>query len=130
MCFLSAEADPEPAPGSFGFARRLSFDGPLKGSFGVRTSSDAASTIACNLLGDELDEITPEQIGDSIGELANMLCGAVLCRIELKRAFTLGKPVEDEESTPGPNGNPHHVVRQFNVDGGCLQTWLEINGAA
>ncbi len=129
MCFLSAEPELAPAEVPFGISRRLNFDGPFTGSFGVRTSSDAAAMIACNLLGYEPDEITEDQVKDSIGELANMFCGAVLCRIEVKRAFALTKPVEDTESV-SPSSSRNHMVRQFNVEGGCLQAWLEINGAS
>jgi CheY-specific phosphatase CheX len=131
MCFLSAEPDQEQTlpTDSLVFARCLAFDGPFTGRFGVRTSSDAALMIACNLLGFDADEMTPEQVGESIGELTNMFCGAVLCRIEVKRAFTLSQPMEDGEPLAATN-SMRHLVRHFDVEGGRLQTWLEIDEAA
>ncbi len=128
MCFTSSEptdASPE-QEGADWIHRRLEFNGPEKGSFGVRASLPTARMIACNLLALEPEELTDQQAGETMGEIANMVCGAVLCRFETKLAFNLSQPKPDvavSSENPSPNGR---VSRMFSLEEGMLIAWLEI----
>jgi CheY-specific phosphatase CheX len=131
MCFLSPDGPAtETPPGESGdqepwITRRLEFRGPFEGSFGLRSVVSTSTTIACNLLGEEPDELSAQQVGDSIGEMANMVCGAVLCRAETAHAFDLTSPYEDKDFAV-EQAAPGRITRSFALEGGVLTTWLEI----
>ena len=52
----------------------------------------AASLIAADFLGEDADSVTPAQVQEVAKELANMICGAVLSRIESSAIFRLATP--------------------------------------
>jgi len=127
MCFLSPDG-PGIETGSeeeSWISRRLEFRGPFEGSFGLRSVVSTSTTIACNLLGQEPEELSEEQVADSIGEMANMVCGAVLCRAEMTQAFDLTSPYEDQ-GLQLEVASPERITRSFALEGGILTTWLEI----
>ena len=84
-----------------------------------------ASLITCNLLGQESDEITPELVGESIGEIVNMVCGAVLCRLENKYKFDLSAPHNDHVK-PTHALAPNNIRRSYLIEGERLEAWMEI----
>ncbi len=60
----------------------ITFEGPVEGCLGICCGETAAKTIAQNMLGDARDdELTSEGIADAIGEVANMVMGAIKSRI-------------------------------------------------
>ncbi|MGP8245269.1 MAG: chemotaxis protein CheX [Bryobacteraceae bacterium] len=71
---------------------RLSFDGKPSGSLTVRLNRFAARSIAADFLGAEPDELSDSQVGEVMCELANMICGSVLSRVEGAVTFRLGVP--------------------------------------
>ena len=71
---------------------QLTFDGDPPGRFRLRIARPAASTIAADFLGADAASLTPQQSTDVTLELANMICGAVLSRIESSATFRLGAP--------------------------------------
>ena len=70
----------------------LSFEGDPPGCFEMRLASPAANAIAADFLGEDAESLTPRQSTDVTLELANMICGAVLSRIESSATFRLGAP--------------------------------------
>jgi CheY-specific phosphatase CheX len=61
---------------------RLGYFGPRTGEIRLATSTAFAATLAANLLGTEPDD--PEAAGrdlDAVGELLNMVAGALLCEL-------------------------------------------------
>jgi len=127
MCFLSlldqdAAATAAETPS---VARRLDFRGSFSGSFGLRAPLETASIFAGNLLGQDHEELTEQEIGDSVGEIANMICGSFLCRLETKQPFDLTTPVVDATSEAG-EGSMQRFTKDFVVEGGLLHTWLRI----
>lgn len=62
-----------------GLAARVEFRGTSSGTLGVGISPSAARTLACAFLGSE--EATCQQAEEVLGELANMICGDVSCRL-------------------------------------------------
>jgi CheY-specific phosphatase CheX len=100
MCFATVErqapsshdillfaAKPELSVGKY-----LHFRGAFSGSFGVRTSPGAARVIAGNLLGEDEEDVCDDQANEAIGEIANMICGAMLSKIEGRQTFRLSSP--------------------------------------
>lgn len=86
--------------------RYLYFRGPFSGWFGVRTSLDAARLIAANLLGEDEEDVREEQANEAIGEIANMICGAMLAKIEGKQPFKLSSPERWPAESILSAGNP------------------------
>ncbi len=94
MFFLEALADAEPpAPGSAdGLTVQLRFDGDPPGLFRLGLARAAANAIAADFLGEDAETLTAKQSQDVARELANMICGAVLSRIESRGSFRLSPP--------------------------------------
>ena len=73
-------------------AVELTFEGEPSGSLCLRLTADAAREIAADFLGMEGAEISIGQISEVVRELANMICGSVLSRVESAATFRLGVP--------------------------------------
>ena len=88
----------------------LSFEGDPPGCFEMRLARPAANAIAGDFLGEDAHSLTSRQSTDVMLELANMICGAVLSRIESSATFRLGAP---------------HVVAGI-ADDGLREKWPEM----
>ena len=82
----SADAGPE-------IEARLEFAGEPGGRLELRLPAEAARLIAADFLGTEANEIGERQALEVVGELANMICGAMLSRLESEATFHL-QPAE------------------------------------
>src|SRR5437899_9641739 len=71
---------------------QLKFDGDPPGCFQMRLAQAAANAIAADFLGEDAESITVRKSTDVTLELGNMICGAVLSRIESSATFRLGAP--------------------------------------
>jgi chemotaxis protein CheX len=61
----------------------ITFKGPLEGCLGICCSQTCARTIAASMLGiGSSDELGDGDVGDAMGETANMVLGAVKSRIQ------------------------------------------------
>src|SRR6267378_277453 len=71
----------------------LTFQGSPPGRFGIVVSEPVARTLAANFIGAE-DEarLLPAQVAGVMGELTNIICGAVLSELESNANFDLGTP--------------------------------------
>jgi len=87
---LGEAAEPPPEAGTV--TVNLTFDGDPPGDFRMRIARPAADTIAADFLGEDAESLTPRQSADVALELANMICGAVLSRVESHATFRLGAP--------------------------------------
>jgi CheY-specific phosphatase CheX len=97
-----AEAGAQPS----GIAAELMFDGDPPGSFRLELDVPAARSAAADFLGEDAEELSTEQLNEVVCELANMICGSVLSRIESKATIRLSKPmiVSAAEQPQGPAG--------------------------
>ena len=131
MCFLAADPvdGAMPALGSESqgvqIGRYLEFRGPRKGRFGVRAQLSSAHLFASNLLGEEDSEVDDDHAGECLGEIANMLCGAVLGSLEPDEAFDLTHPCAESagfvQPLPGVS-----LVRTYQMEESVLlQAWIE-----
>jgi CheY-specific phosphatase CheX len=82
----------EPPPEAETVTVDLSFEGDPPGRFRMRISRPAANTVAADFLGEDAGSLTDRQSTEVTLELANMICGAVLSRIESSASFRLGTP--------------------------------------
>jgi chemotaxis protein CheY-P-specific phosphatase CheC len=74
-------------------AASLTFQGDPPGRFGVVLSSPLARTMAINFLGLEDDaELPPSQVNEVVGEMTNIICGAVLSELESNANFDISTP--------------------------------------
>ena len=70
----------------------LNFDGDPPGIFRMSLARAAAALIAGDFLGEDAESVTGHQVDEVAKELANMICGAVLSRIESSATFRLAAP--------------------------------------
>jgi CheY-specific phosphatase CheX len=70
----------------------VSFSGSRAGTLGISTSESTATALAANFLGAGEEGVPPDQVPSVLGELANILCGAVLGRVEPAGRFTISPP--------------------------------------
>jgi CheY-specific phosphatase CheX len=127
MCFLSTGGETAlPASSETAWvARKLEFRGPLRGSFGVQVPLDTARLLASNLLGEEGDDVSDEQAGEAVGELANIVCGVLLGRIDSRHTFDLSAP-RAVAVNQIPAAGPDRVCRTIALDDGVMMVWLEV----
>jgi CheY-specific phosphatase CheX len=125
MFFTSVFGPAEPSAADFEspLLARLSFRGSPPGVFWLSVPRDTARSITANFLGAEQEnELSDSQVGNVIGELANVICGAVLSRLESDAAFELEAPelVNNAESFPFPGA----IRRPLELESGTLTVFL------
>jgi CheY-specific phosphatase CheX len=109
-------------------AASLAFQGSPAGRFGLVVSDPVARTLAANFIGcDESEDLRPDQVAAVIGELANMICGAVLSELESDANFDLCPPrtIHVGADEPDPDftaGSPS--ISHFEFPGGALVLFL------
>jgi CheY-specific phosphatase CheX len=106
----------------------LSFHGPLSGDFQLRIELPAARLLAASFLAEEEDALAQAQIEEAICELANMICGGVLTRLQPGALYSLSHP---EVMRAGDSILSHDgVVSNHTVclDGGRLNAYLAFRG--
>ncbi len=100
-------------------AVRLTFQGAPPGRFGLVASEPVARTLAANFIGcEDAGSLLPTQVAGVIGELANMMCGAVLSELESDANFDLEAPetIHVGAGEPGPDfaaGSPSTCRFEF-----------------
>src|SRR5579863_2241940 len=105
----------------------LKFSGGRSGSFTVRVSAEAAGIIAANFLGEDADTLESGQVRDVICELANMICGSALSRLDREAHFDLHHPELVESCTEPGLGS---VCCLFEIEGGQVMLCLQWDAAA
>jgi len=70
----------------------IQFKGDLKGEMSILVSKELAESMVHNLLGLEKGQMTKEDIEDCVKEVANMICGNFLGRLDPTRVFDLSMP--------------------------------------
>ena len=81
----------------------------------LKTEFDKAKAVAADFLGEDPESLSDRQSTEVTLELANMICGAVLSRIESSATFRLGTP-QIETGDTGRRG-PAEETR-YTVDTG------------
>ncbi len=103
---------------------RIAFRGRPSGSMALRLSTGAARTITANFLGQEDEkELESAQVGDTVCELANMICGSVLSRLENETSFELDRAQLIPEAEWARAAG---TVRQYELENGVLAIALSL----
>jgi CheY-specific phosphatase CheX len=68
------------------------FAGEPSGHLVLSVSQQAARSIAADFLAEEEPVLSEQQVGEVVCELANIICGSVLTRVERSALFRLGSP--------------------------------------
>ena len=94
MFFIEATGEPgsDLAPGSQAVTVEVAFDGDPPGVFRMSLAGESATVIAADFLGEDAPSLRGDQVEGVAKELANMICGAVLSRIESSATFRLSPP--------------------------------------
>jgi len=94
MFFVRMPGDGEEPPVVDGIEleAQLRFEGEPGGALALRITAEAARSIAADFLGTEENELDEQQIGEVVCELANMICGSLLSRLESEATFRLWSP--------------------------------------
>jgi hypothetical protein len=72
-------------------------------------------------MGEEEDALDPARVGEVVCELANMICGSLLSRLETDTCFELHHP-ELRSDLP-----PDAIYRNFDLENGTLRVWLKLD---
>lgn len=104
------------------------FEGDPSGSFDLVLDLDAARSAAADFLGEDPEELTAEQMHQVVCELANMICGSVLSRIESSGTFRLEEPrIVSSDEAPRP---PAEAGFQAALGAGLLRAEIRMERAA
>ena len=92
MFFIQCLGEPREFVSESEVVAYLTFEGDPSGSLTLRVTAGAARSVAADFLAAEEPDLSEQQIGDVICELANMICGSVLSRVESATTFRLASP--------------------------------------
>jgi CheY-specific phosphatase CheX len=92
MFFVRSLGEPQDPAAEPAVTAHLTFEGDPPGWLRLRVTSAAARSVAADFLGEEEPELSERQIGEVVCELANMICGSVLSRVEGTTTFRLSTP--------------------------------------
>ena len=129
MFFSMSLGRAEPETGASVVKARVAFHGRLCGALGVSLSGATARILAAGFLGEDEQSLTDAQSGEVVCELANMLCGSLVSRIESEESFDLTSPELVRTGDDFLESCP--VARQsFEVENGILTVTLHVENAA
>jgi CheY-specific phosphatase CheX len=120
-----AEPAGSAGPRPEGIAAELTFEGDPPGSFRLDLDLAAAASTAADFLGQDTAALENSQIEEVVCELANMICGSVLSRLESSATFRLSKP----EIASAPESAPLAVLEsnfRTNLGEGALQAEIRL----
>ena len=89
---LGESASEPGAPPAAAMGAEVTFEGEPAGTLTMRLTTSAADQIAADFLGLDAEVVSPSRVAEVVCELANMICGSVLSRLESATAFHLATP--------------------------------------
>jgi len=132
MFFSAAWGPAEPETGGAVLESRLAFHGRPSGTFTVSLSEPAARMMGAGFLGEDEEALTDAQTGQVVCELANMLCGSLVSKLESKESFDLSPPelVPFGSDAAFSSGSPPTARQSYELEGGILTVTLHLKAAA
>jgi hypothetical protein len=128
MCFTALDGvvpAPERPDFSDSVSVKLRFGGDAVGWLGLTITHGAAATMTSNFFGcAEPDEVQADQVESFAGELANVICGAVLGWCKADGHFELCAP--ELTGIPLDAGADTQCTQTYLVEGGFIRVGLEI----
>jgi CheY-specific phosphatase CheX len=115
-------------------AASLTFEGAPPGRFALLVSDSVARNLTQDFMGcDDAERLLPAQVAGMMGELCNMMCGAVLSDLEAHANFDLSAPqsIHVGAGEPGPDfAAGSSSVCRFEFPAGALVLFLEFEEPA
>lgn len=108
-------------------AADVSFHGEPSGCLTLVVSAASARSIAADFLGEEECVLSHQQIGEVICELANIICGSVLSRVESQTTFRLESP--QLRTFLSTIEQPNTVIHSMSLENGMLRVAFWTNTA-
>lgn len=132
MFFSAAWGPAEPETGGAALEARLAFEGNPSGTLAVCLSEQAARLLAAGFLGEEEETLSDSQTGQVVCELANMLCGSLVSKLESEESFDIAPPelVPFGSETDTASSAPPAACQSFELEGGILTVTLHLEAVA
>ena len=111
-----------------GLTAHLNFDGDPPGWLRLRLTRDVASSLAADFLGEDESELAERKVEGVACELANMICGSVLSRVESTTDFRLAAPEITSPDVVPPR--PAICSRTVPLRGGLLSVEMAMENIA
>lgn len=102
---------------------RLRFQCSIPGVFCLRVCPKGARRIAANFLAQDEEALSGTEVSQTVCELANMICGSALSRLDLDACLHLAAPELVSPEDGWPQGD--WVARSFHLDDGVLTAGLQ-----
>jgi hypothetical protein len=105
---LASESEPD-------VVAHLTFEGDPSGALTLTVAASVARSVAADFLAAEEPDLSEQEIREVVCELANMICGSVLSRVESSATFRLGSPrivaskSDPTDFAPEPGGSPPSI---------------------
>jgi CheY-specific phosphatase CheX len=126
MFFSGVMGEMEGEAGGERLSARVTFSGSSAGELGVSAPPSTVALLAAGFLGAEDDNVTEVQARAVVGELANVLCGAVLGRLNPTGHFAISPPeVSHAEGASAVRGM--ELQRRFELMEGDLAVGLTVH---
>ena len=124
--FYSAVFGPgtEAAEGPY-LSAEVTFTGSRSGALEVSAPQSTATVLAAAFLGENADSVADTQVPAIIGELANVMCGVVLGRLEQGGQFAIAPP--QVSRMEGPAASHRGVRRVFEIEEGTVSIGLTLD---
>lgn len=132
MFFSAAWGPAEPETSSAVLESRLAFHGRPSGTFGICLSEPSARLLAASFLGEDEETLTDSQTGQVVCELANMLCGSLVSKLQSDESFDLASPelVPSGSEIVAGSEAPPVACQSFELEGGILTVTLHLEASA
>lgn len=103
----------------------VEYSGAGEGSVLIGCDEAGVRGLAANFMGSE--EASEEQVLEFLGELANMVCGAVVSTLDGRGTYNLGTP---QLVPPAALAEARGIRCDFEIDGGVISVLALQRGAA
>jgi hypothetical protein len=121
MFFSDAQPAPDTAVPGGGICSVVRFDGDASGTLELRVSEFEANELAAGFLGLDPPDVNQTQIESVCGEMANMICGAMVSFASPQGHFALSQP---EVLAPGQVPPACSLRRSYQLESDCLEVGL------
>jgi CheY-specific phosphatase CheX len=132
MFFATPMGPAEAETGAAVLEACVGFHGRPSGGLCVCLSAVSARILAAGFLGEDEESLTDSQPGEVVCELANMLCGSLVSKLESEESFDLTSPeLAAAGSFAGAGSEAVPAARQsFELENGILTVTLYLEKAA
>jgi CheY-specific phosphatase CheX len=90
-------------------------------------SDTAARMLAANFMGADEEAVSPDEVEGVVKEMANILCGGLLERLNGDGRFTISSPTLIEPSLVGEMHGTMQTRRSFDLEIGTLAVGVSIS---